>query len=393
MTSPTWVCPDTYVEGFHDLEVIKKMQYRSVAHLGLVSVLSFGASGLGGMHTAGQGTGLLDAGDLQKECNSVWWQEDPESDVARAREVLLVYLKAGGNLIDTAHWYGQGKSERLLGRVLQDIPRKAYYITTKVGRYDKDPHNMFDFSYDRTLQAVQDSLKRLKLEYVDVVQVHDPEYVPDVTENGESNIIVHHTIKALHAAKGKGWTKNVGLTGYPIETQNALILQCKEAGLPIDTSLTYCRYTMNDRSLLESKYWKTCAELGIGVINASPIAMGLLMNRDPPGWHPCPAEKKLVCKKATDYCIERGVDISKLAIHFVLRETSIATTLVSTTSVERCAQNMAAVTDTLSAVEEEVLAHIMKTIFEPEGNMQWENIEVTEYWKTIDKAESLKRYA
>ena len=53
--------PETYVADFHDLDAVKRMEYRHVSHFGLVSTVSFGASGLGGMFTAGQGTGLKGA--------------------------------------------------------------------------------------------------------------------------------------------------------------------------------------------------------------------------------------------------------------------------------------------------------------------------------------------
>lgn len=80
-------------------------------------------------------------------------------------------LKSGINYIDTAPWYGQGKSEELLGEALKDIPRSAYYIATKVGRYELQKDKMFDFSATKTIESVDKSLKLLGLEYVDVIQV------------------------------------------------------------------------------------------------------------------------------------------------------------------------------------------------------------------------------
>lgn len=54
---------------------------------------------------------------------------------------------------------------------LEGIPRKAYYLATKIGRYEKDPKLMFDFSAKKTKESIDVTLKRLKLEYVDVLQV------------------------------------------------------------------------------------------------------------------------------------------------------------------------------------------------------------------------------
>eukprot|EP00947_MAST-08B_sp_MAST-8B-sp1_P002559 g2559.t1 len=81
-----FVPPPTFVEGFHDLDKVKTMKYRECTPLGRVSVLSFGASSLG----------------------SVFRETDDSESIAVVHEVI----KSGINLIDTAAWYGFGKSER-----------------------------------------------------------------------------------------------------------------------------------------------------------------------------------------------------------------------------------------------------------------------------------------
>ena len=80
-------------------------------------------------------------------------------------------IKAGINYIDTAPWYGQGRSEEVLGAALADVPRQAYYLATKVGRYDLQTAGMFDFSAERVRRSVMESLARLRLDYIDVIQV------------------------------------------------------------------------------------------------------------------------------------------------------------------------------------------------------------------------------
>ena len=164
--------PATFVPGFHDEAEVRKMVFREMPHYGLVSIISFGASGLGGMFTAGKGSGLTDAA---AEGNfgdpAVWFAEEAVEDIERAREIVHSCLKRGVNMIDSSHWYGQGRSERLLGHALADVPRAAYFINTKIGRYEKATLGMFDFSFDKTYQAALDSLKRLKLDCVDSMQV------------------------------------------------------------------------------------------------------------------------------------------------------------------------------------------------------------------------------
>lgn len=85
--------------------------------------------------------------------------------------MLELAVRSGINLIDTAPWYGHGKSESVLGKGLANIPRASYYLTTKVGRYLPDPAEMFDFRAEKVIRSVDESLQRLGLDYVDVIQV------------------------------------------------------------------------------------------------------------------------------------------------------------------------------------------------------------------------------
>lgn len=80
-------------------------------------------------------------------------------------------IRKGINYIDTSPWYGQRKSEEILGKALKDVPRKAYYIGTKIGRYEKDVENMFDFSSKKTRESVEESLQLLGIQTIDVIQV------------------------------------------------------------------------------------------------------------------------------------------------------------------------------------------------------------------------------
>ena len=69
----------------------------------------------------------------------------------------------------------------------------------------------------------------------------------------------------------------------------------------MDTSLSYCHYAFNDTSLVSSGFLDFCTARNIALINASPISMGLLMDRDPPSWHPATPATKTLCKQAAIY--------------------------------------------------------------------------------------------
>lgn len=94
-----------------------------------------------------------------------------ELDEPGAIRTIQKAIRSGINYVDTAPWYGQGKSEEILGRALAGIPREAYYIATKIGRYEKEVSKQMNFTAKKTRESVEKSLKLLQLDYVDVIQV------------------------------------------------------------------------------------------------------------------------------------------------------------------------------------------------------------------------------
>lgn len=129
-------------------------------------------------------------------------------------------LKSGVNYIDTAPYYGQGRSERIIGKALKDVPRKAYYIATKVCRYDLGGYdNQFDFTAKRTKESIETSLKLLGLDYVDIVQIHDVEFAPSL------DMVVNETLPAVEEAKKQEKLKYIGFSGYPLNALKQTILK------------------------------------------------------------------------------------------------------------------------------------------------------------------------
>ena len=211
----------------------------------------------------------------------------------------------GINYIDTAPWYGQGVSETFLGKALKSIPRRDFYIGTKVGRYERDIPKMFDFSAKRVQQSVKESLERLQLDHVDILQIHDIEFASSL------DLIVNETLPALAELQNKGFCHFIGITGYPLGALRETVMQ---SGVKISSVLSYSRLTLNDSSLIDD--FMFYRSRGIGLINASPVGMGLLTHAGVQPWHPASSDIKDACMKATAYCDAQGVDISKLATNF-----------------------------------------------------------------------------
>jgi L-galactose dehydrogenase len=275
------------------------MQFRQLGNTGLnVSVLSYGASSLGG----------------------VFHDVDETDGIRTVHEAL----DRGVNFIDVAPYYGLTKAETVLGRALRTVKRDRYFLATKVGRYGAAD---FDFSPQRVTRSVDESLARLGVDHVDILQCHDIEF-------GDLRQIVAETLPALRKVAAAGKARFIGITGLPLT-----IFQRVIEATDVDTVLSYCRYALNDTSL--AGLLPYLRNKGIGVINASPLAMGLLSERGAPAWHPAPREIRDACSAAARLCRDRGTDIARLAIQFAVAEPGIATTLVGTASPENMRNNIA----------------------------------------------------
>jgi L-galactose dehydrogenase len=305
------------------------MEYRPLGKTGMrVSALSFGASSLGGVfHDVDEQTGI---------------------------RAVRTALDLGINFIDVSPFYGLTKAETVLGRALAGVPHERYFLATKCGRYGAED---FDFSAERVTRSVDESLSRLGVDYLDIIQVHDMEF-------GDIRQIVGETVPALIKVKERGKARFVGITGLPLAMFVRVIEQLPSG--TIDTILSYCHYELNDSSLLG--VLPSMEKRGIGVINASPLGMGLLSLRGTPNWHPAPDEVKLHCRQAAEHCRAKGSSIIKLAVQYSLSERRIATTLIGTASPENIADNVAWAAE---PIDQQLLGDVSK-IVEPIHNTTWQ---------------------
>jgi L-galactose dehydrogenase len=277
------------------------MQYRLLGNTGLkISTLSFGGSSLGGV-----------------------FHEISESEGIRTVHVAVDH---GINFIDTSPYYGVTKAETVLGKALPQIKRDRYYLATKVGQYTD---GVFDFSAERVIRSVDESLARLGVEYVDLIQCHDIEF-SDIDQ------IIDETLPALHKLKATGKVRHVGITALPLKVLNEVVK--RTAPGMVETILSFCRYELNDTALLDSI--PLMQSKGIGVINASPTGMGLLTERGAPKWHPASPTIQACCRRAVELCQSRGWSIVELAIQFTVANPDIATTLVGTANPQNILDNI-----------------------------------------------------
>jgi L-galactose dehydrogenase len=308
------------------------MEYRTLGKTNLkVSALGFGGSSLG----------------------SVFRRID-ESETVRTVQAALA---EGINYFDTAPFYGLTKAEEVLGRALEGISRDRYYLATKVGRYGEQD---FDFSAKRTHKSVDESLGRLGVDYVDVIQCHDIEY-------GSVAQIVEETIPALREIVKQGKARFIGITGFPLAIYSPVLSQT-----PVDVVLSYCHYTLNNTAL--SGILPLFEKHGVGVINASPLAMGLLTDQGPPDWHPAGAEIKETCAVAARMCRERNWNLAELAIQFSLANLRVQTTLIGMATREELTQNLRAAARPLQQDAIEQVQRVLSSIQGKTWTCQGQNI-------------------
>jgi L-galactose dehydrogenase len=204
-------------------------------------------------------------------------------------------------------------------------------LATKCGRYDV---NGFDFSARRVMASAEESLKRLRTDYLDILHAHDIEF-------GDREQIVHETIPALKMLKQQGKVRFIGVTGFPLN-----VLADAAVRGHTDVVMSYCRYNLLVRDL-DTKLTPVLRKNGIGLLNASPLHMGILTECDPPPWHPAADEGKHAGKTLAAICRGYGTAVSTVALRFCLDYPHAASTLVG---MSRCSQvdaNLKALTATI----------------------------------------------
>lgn len=285
------------------------MEYRELGKTGLkISSLSYGASSLGSV-----------------------FHETKEAESIKAVEAAI---EGGINFIDVSPYYGHYKAETVLGKALKYIPRDKYYLSTKVGRYGKDGVNTWDYSAKRATESVYESMERLGIDHIDLINVHDIEF--QAAMDGGLQKVVDETLPALVELKRKGVVGHVGITDLQLKNLKWVVEHSPKG--TVESVLNFCHYCLNDDELVD--YMDFFEEHGVGIINASPLGMGLLSVRGVPDWHPAPKPLVEACQKAAKLCAERDYPIEKLAVQFSVSHPRIAGTLFSSANPDNVKKNI-----------------------------------------------------
>jgi L-galactose dehydrogenase len=283
----------------------RAMKYHRLGATSLqVSALGFGASPLGNVF-----------GDTSLV--------DNERAVATA-------IDLGVNFFDVSPYYGLTLAEERLGAAFAGR-RDQVVLATKCGRYGLSE---FDFSAQGIKMGFEASLARLKTDHVDLLQVHDVEFA-------SAEQVIHETIPALRELQMEGKARFIGITGYPVKLLKRIAQEVQ-----VDTVLSYCRYNLMNTDM-DDDLTPFTREQSIGLINASPLLMGILTSGGAPEWHLASNEIKEAAKRAAEVAIKHGSDISTLALQFSLAHPSVASTLIGMGTAEEVEANVLAAENTL----------------------------------------------
>ena len=283
------------------------MRYTEIGKTGMkISNLSFGASSLGSVFR--------------------------DTNEKESFEAVEAAIDGGINFIDVSPYYGHYKAETVLGKALQNIPRDKYFLSTKVGRYGKDGVNTWDYSARRVTDSIYESMERLGIDFIDLINVHDIEFQAALP--GGLQKVVDETLPALFELRDKGVVGHVGITDLQLENLKWVVERCDG----VESILNFCHYTLNDDALTD--YLDFFEHHGVGIINASPLSMGLLSQRGVPAWHPAPKALVEACQKAAEHCKAKGYPIEKLAVQYSVSNPRIASTLFSSANPDNVRRNI-----------------------------------------------------
>lgn len=301
------------------------MQKRRLGNTGLeVSVLGFGGAPLGDVY----------GGITEQEGSAA----------------LHAALDAGINLVDVAPYYGFTLAEQRLGRALKGR-RDEVILASKCCRYDL---RGFDFSAGRVHSDINDSLRRLQTDHLDLFQLHDVEF-------GTRQQILEETLPAMLEVKKSGKARFLGITGLPVHLLKDLAQE-----FPVDTILSYCHYNLMVDDL-GAVLVPLVKERGVGLINASPLHMGILSPDGPQSWHPAPAEVKTVGRAVAALCQKQGVPVAEVALRFAIDNEGVASTLCGMKNPQEVAHNL----KVLDRPSDPELLQQIATLVAPVKNQTW----------------------
>lgn len=291
-------------------------------------------------------------------CNNFGWRIGPQESAA----VIYAAIDKGINFFDTADIYGHGQSEEFMGRAL-GARRHEVLLATKFGMKLDDERQGAKPEYIR--RAVEDSLRRLATDRIDLYQIHKPD--PDTP--------IADTLGALNDLVRAGKVREIGCSNFSAE-------QLQAAAAAVETGAARFVSVQNDYSLLkrdpEAEVLRECVHQGIAFIPYFPLANGLLTGKYRQG-QPVPEgsrahagfgpkvfteENLALVESLIRFAESRGHTLLELAMSWLACQPAVASVIAGAKTVAQVTANAAAAGWRLSS---EDLAEVRRLLAAPEA--------------------------
>ena len=275
-----------------------------------------------------------------------------------ARGAIRTAYEAKVRYFDTAPMYGFGKSERLYGSVLKDQPRDSFVLSSKVGRLIvagkptpesedtcfveiDNAYSIFDYSRDGVLRSLEESRKRLGIERIDIVYIHDP----DVNDSFKQAL--EEAFPALADLKNQGI---IGAIGAGMNQAEMLCEFAKNADF--DCFLLVGRYTLLDQIALQ-ELLPLCQQKNISIVIGGAYNSGILATGAVEGAHynyaPAPPEIMEKTRKIEKICARFNISMKAAALQFPFGHPTVVSNIPGVKTKERFEENLSLFTHPIPA--------------------------------------------
>jgi aryl-alcohol dehydrogenase-like predicted oxidoreductase len=276
-------------------------------------------------------------------CLGTWTTFGGSLDEDAAIALVDAAFEQGINFFDTANVYSEGRSEEVLGRALARRPRDSFVVATKV--YGEMPNGDRGLSREQVLKQIDESLRRLQLDHVDLYQCHA----------WDDDVPVEETLGALTEVVDAGKARFVGVSNWSGEQIRGAVELARERGFTKIVS-SQPEYSLLYREP-EQDVIPASREVGVSQIVYSPLAQGVLTGKYRPG--EAAREGTRAAARAqwmelfADEVLERvdrlrpiadglGITMAQLALAWILREPNVASAIVGASRPEQLQDNAAA---------------------------------------------------
>ncbi|MEM2615815.1 MAG: aldo/keto reductase [Thermoplasmatales archaeon] len=273
------------------------------------------------------------------------WQADESASF----KIMDKFEEEGGNFIDTANVYSDGKSEEIVGRWIKGRDRESFIIGTKVRFRTGNNPNSVGLSRKHILHSVRESLKRLGTDYVDILQLHawDPLTPLEETLSTMNYLVQEGLIRYVGISNFRGW-----------QLQKAIDL-CLEMGWEKPVSIQP-QYNLIARAT-EYEILPVASFNGLAVLPWSPLAGGVLTGKYEGGIDSAPKGTRVGDSKNKEYYVkmendrtksilkalstiseETGKKKSQIALNWLLSNPSVTSPIIGARNVEQLVENLGA---------------------------------------------------